>query len=216
MDYRVLWGDPTQPQVWEELDRLLSMGLPHVAGHHLDISAVCIDSGYETDMVYAFCHPRLGRRIFAAKGMEGAGRPIASAPRRISLKNGKTLRLVIVGVDEAKRIVMSRLQVTEGPGRCHFPLSRDEEYFAQLTAEKKQTKFRHGHPYHIWVKTRPRNEALDIRILSMAALRLVNPRWDELADRNDRAAMAANHTPVPAPATNIPVPPSLRRRGLCQ
>lgn len=200
IDYRLLWGDPTQPQVWEELDRVLQEDWPHEFGHRLHIAAACVDSGFETDMVYAFCQPRLGRRVFATKGKDGAGRPIAAAPNKVTMKNGKTLRLVTIGTDEAKRIVMSRLQQTTiGPGYCHFPFERDEEYFAQLTAEKKKTRFRFGHPYSVWEKTRPRNEALDIRIMSMAALKLLNPRWDSLVHRTEQLAASANRNERPPP-----------------
>jgi phage terminase large subunit GpA-like protein len=42
--------------------------------------------------------------------------------------------------------------------------------FDQLTAEKVVTKYHHGHARLIWVKVRPRSEALDCRVLNVAAL----------------------------------------------
>jgi phage terminase large subunit GpA-like protein len=45
----------------------------------------------------------------------------------------------------------------------HFPITYTEEYFKQLTAEKaiikKDTA---GFPKRVWVKIRPRNEALTL------------------------------------------------------
>ena len=201
MDYRVLWGDPTQPQVWAELDEVLKADWSHELGHRVRIGATCIDSGYLTDMVYAFTGPRKNRRIFATKGMDGAGRPIAGPPSAQKTKNGKVITKFLVGVDEAKRILTYRLRAKPGPGRCHWHQGFDEEYFAQLTAEKKITKHTRGHPYDVWIKTRPRNEALDIRVLNMAALKILNPKWDALAMRTKIVALAAASNEAPPPIT---------------
>lgn len=201
MDYRVLWGDPTQPQVWDDLDDVLKADWPHELGHRIRIGATCIDSGYLTDMVYAFTGPRKNRRIFATKGMDGAGRPIAGPPSAQKTKNGKVITKFLVGADEAKRILTYRLRAKPGPGRCHWHQGFDEEYFAQLTAEKKITKHTRGHPYDVWIKTRPRNEALDIRVLNMAALKILNPKWDALAMRTKIVALAAASNEAPPPIT---------------
>ena len=203
IDYRVLWGDPTQPQVWEELDALLQSDWPHELGHRLHIATTCIDSGYLTDMVYAFAGPRASRRVYATKGQDGAGRAIVS-PSKVRTKTGKPIRLFNIGADEAKRILAYRLRAVPGPGYCHFPLPFDEEYFAQLTAEKRTTKYIRGHPIDVWKKTRPRNEALDIRVLNMAALKILNPRWDALTARTKVVALAA--------AANEAPPPVMQRR----
>ena len=213
IDHRILYGDPTQPEVWDELDGLLKADWEHELGHRLHIAATCIDSGYLTDMVYAFCEPRLNRRVFATKGMAGAGRPIASAPKKQKTKTGKTIRLVLVGTDQAKRVLAGRLQAKPGPGYCHFHMGLDEEYFAQLTAEKRKTKFHHGHPFDVWIKTRPRNEALDIKILNMAALKILNPKWDLLTAQREVAVDIAHGKPPPAPPARQQQQ-SFTRRGL--
>ena len=81
----------------------------------------------------------------------------------------------LIGDDQAKALIYSRLKITErGPGYIHFPSdpSFDDEYFAQLTAEKLVTKMRGTRPYVEWVQTRPRNETLDCLKMALAALRL--------------------------------------------
>ena len=50
----------------------------------------------------------------------------------------------------------------------------DEEYFRQLTAEKIVTKYRRGFKRREWVLMRSRNEALDCRVYSLAALSVLN------------------------------------------
>jgi phage terminase large subunit GpA-like protein len=48
---------------------------------------------------------------------------------------------------------------------------RDQEYFDQLTAEKKYTRYHHGYPKQEWRKPpTARNEALDCRVYAYAAL----------------------------------------------
>jgi phage terminase large subunit GpA-like protein len=78
----------------------------------------------------------------------------------------------MVGVDAAKTALYDRLKIREvGPGYCHFPIGRDQEYFDQLTAEKKYTRYHHGYPRQEWRKPpAARNEALDCRVYAYAAL----------------------------------------------
>jgi phage terminase large subunit GpA-like protein len=61
-----------------------------------------------------------------------------------------------------------------GPAYLHFPRDPafDDEYFAQLAAEKLVTKIKGTRPFQEWVQTRPRNEALDCLLYALAALRL--------------------------------------------
>lgn len=188
LEYRVLWGDTTQPEVWDELDSQLGRTFPHPSGVELPVGATGIDSGYLADYVYSFVQPRQSRRVFALKGVGGEGRPIVSAPRvQKSPRGGRQIKLFTVGTDTAKGVLFSRLQLTHpGPGYCHFPLSYDEEYFAQLTAEKAVIKYRKGRKIIEWIKTRPRNEALDVRIGGMAVLKIVNPDWEMLASSMSR------------------------------
>lgn len=186
IERRVIWGDPSLPDVWEELDQMLLQTFTHERGAQMHVAATCVDSGgHHTQMVYAFCRERKARRVFAVKGVGGQGRPIVSAPRKT--RTGQTVTaadLFTIGVDEAKRLIYSRLKIHEpGPGYCHFPDTYDQEFFAQLTAEKLVTRYRKGFPVPEWIKTRPRNEALDIRVYALAALKILNPVWQALAAR---------------------------------
>lgn len=86
-----------------------------------------------------------------------------------------------VGVDQGKALVYSRLKLVQpGPGYIHFvnDPAFDEEYFAQLAAEKLVTKVRGTRPYQEWVQMRPRNEALDCMVYATAAMRLSRKSLD--------------------------------------
>lgn len=186
IEYRVLWGDPSESDVWESLTDVLSKDWLHESGLRLRISATCIDSGgHKTQEVYDYCKTMKSQRVFATKGVGGLGKPVISSPSaKRTGKNKRAVELFTIGVDEAKRLVMGRLQRFEpGPGYFHFPVKYNEEYFKQLTAEKIVTRYIKGFPKQEFVKTRPRNEAFDITVLAYAALKLVNPVWEALAEK---------------------------------
>ena len=186
--YYILDGDPQQPRVWKLLDELLARTWTHETGAELAIEAACIDSaGHRTDYVYNYVGRFRAGGLYACIGRAGADRPRVSAPtKRKTAALRRPLNLYTVGVDGIKDQLARRLRVLEpGPGYCHWPLSADfdEEYFAQLTAEKKVARKNKGFTYYQWTPTRTRNEALDVRVLATAALVRRRPDFDALERR---------------------------------
>lgn len=106
----------------------------------------------------------------------------------ISTNNVVSATVIRVGVSEGKATVFASLKLEPGkPGSCRFPLPHpdnpdafvyDEEYFMQLTAEQLVTRYKEGLPYTVWVKTRVRNEALDLAVYNRAAIEMINPNFD--------------------------------------
>jgi phage terminase large subunit GpA-like protein len=183
IDYRIFYGDPTLSSVWDELSHFLNQTFEHPSGAHLPIACTCIDSGgHHTQLVYDFVKSRQAQRVFAIKGVAGEGRPLISAPNKKKTGQSKrSIELFSVGVDEAKALLQSRLSVSQpGPGYCHFPIHYQAEYFQQLTAEKRVDRVSQYGLKRQWVKTRPRNEALDCRVYGLAAAVLLNPLWQML------------------------------------
>lgn len=168
MDHIIIPGDTAQNAVWQQLDDELAHWAPE---------CVAVDSGYNASMVYAFVGKI--RWALAVKGRGGPGVPIVEdeKARRQRLRRQRKNGVMVnwVGDDQAKALIYSRLKIAaHGPGYIHFPNEPtfDDEYFAQLTAEKLVTKMRGTRPYTEWVQTRPRNEALDCWKYALAALRL--------------------------------------------
>ena len=190
VEYQTLYGDPSAPQIWNDLDDLLKTTYLHPSGIDLPIRCACIDSGgHYTQAVYNFVRSREGRRVFAIKGMGGEGRALMGRP---SKNNIGRIRLFPIGVDTAKELVYSRLKIVDaGPGYMHFPMERDDEYFRQLTAEKIITKYSQGRAKRAWIKTRTRNEALDVRVYALGAFALLNTNVNRLANKLE------NTRPVP-------------------
>lgn len=174
-DYKILWGDPAAPAVWDDLEEYLTQTFPHeTLADGLRIVGTCLDTGgHHTQAAYAFCHSKEKQRIWAIKGIStaiGTKRPIW--PKRPTKAAKGKVNLFTVGVDAAKEAVYSRLKVEEpGAGFCHFPMDRDVAYFEQLTAERLRTKYSSGFPRQYWWKPDgKRNEALDCRVYAYAAL----------------------------------------------
>lgn len=185
IDHAIIYGDPSAPQIWRDLDTYLSQKFEKKDGTVLDIKCTCIDSGgHYTQAVYDFVRTRERRRIFAIKGIGGEGKPLVGRP---SKNNIGRIKLFPVGVDTAKELIYSRLKISQpGPGYCHFPAHYDDEYFAQLTAEQIVTKFSKGFRRREWKKIRARNEALDLRVYAIAAYKLLNVNVDALIERGER------------------------------
>lgn len=178
LDYKIIYGDPSAPTLWAELDAYLLTPSITADNRLLPVKATCIDSGgHNTDDVYKFVRSRAGRRVWAIKGVAGQGKPVW--PLRASKNNKGKIPLFLVGVDSAKDAVYRRLATpAPGPGYCHFPLDRDAEYYAQLTAEKRVTEWVKGFPRRTYVKKDDdANEALDCRVYAYAALRSLAPNW---------------------------------------
>ena len=201
-DHLIIPGDTTQPHGWAELAEEL---------RERRVNRACVDAGYNTGVVHDWVASRPW--AVATKGMPGGHRPLIEDDRkrrqRLRARRRKGLPPEPIGVDQGKALIYSRLRlVAPGAGYVHFPQSpsMDDEYFAQLAAEKLVAKARGHRPVYEWVQQRARNEALDCMVLALAALRLGGTqlgRAPVAAQPVDAAAApdaAVQQAPKPAPA----------------
>jgi phage terminase large subunit GpA-like protein len=211
IDYVVIHGDVDLPEgtkgsPWTEFTDLIRKTFKHESGAEMTIEAVCIDTGgtgENTQSIYNYCKRHKGDRVFAIKGRHGVGLPIVGAPnRKRSGKKKRPVDLYIVGVDNAKGVILKRFKIAEpGAGYCHFPTGRDDDYYRQLTAEKAVTKYVRGFPVVNYEKPKDRrNEALDCRVYAFAALILMSPQMDKVAFRMKKAAARALAARSPRPS----------------
>lgn len=182
--YHVVRGDPTEISTWNELDELLKLPVQHASGKQMTIRAVAVDTGgTAAQEVYDFCRKRKRRyvngqeqRVLAIKGASKAGRPIISSrPSKVDInlrgiveKHG--CELWMIGVDTAKDWIYNRLLITTGPGAIHYSSELPDEYFTQLTAEHRKTRYVKGYKRAEWYKAKAeRNEAFDLMVYNLAA-----------------------------------------------
>lgn len=168
--YQQIFGDPGTADVWNELDSFLFSAWETAGGQKAKVSSVMIDSGGQhTDSVYRFVAARQARRIFALKGSSEAGKEIVG---KFSVNNRYRVKLFTVGTDTAKDRIFARLKIpAPGPGFIHLPDFIEDEYLQQLTAEKAVRRYKRGRgTVREYIKTRARNEALDLEVYALAAL----------------------------------------------
>ncbi len=171
VDFQVFPGDPHQDAVYEDLDAWLLHGWQHQNGAQMMPHIVFIDArdGNVREAVYKFCAPRGDRWIFPQMGVDtlaSKGWCEESSSRK------STQRMFLTASDDTKRAVMSRLSMDpNAPKSIHLAEWVSKEYLDQLGAEKRvpivDPKTRRIS--YKWVKTRTRNEALDLWSYTMSA-----------------------------------------------
>lgn len=197
LEHLVLYGDPSGPDLWADLDEYLLTPTRTTDGRALGVVATAIDSGgHYTDAVYNFVRDKSRRRVWAIKGQAGAGKPVW--PKLASKNNKGRIALFNIGVDSAKDIIYGRLRLTEpGPGYSHFPSDRDGAWFEQLTSEAVVTRYVKGFPVRSWVpKPNTRQEALDCRVYAFAALRSMSIGWGKVQRLLQHQAQARHRQEV--------------------
>jgi phage terminase large subunit GpA-like protein len=199
ISYERLYGDLSRSGIWNQLAQKLNRTFVTPDGTELDIQLACIDSGgHYTDEVYLFCKKHAVRRFIPVKGASESGKPIVKYPRK---KTEKGVYLTLVGTDTAKEVISSRLQILEpGEGYMHYPVTEefDEDYFKQLTAERKIRKLVKGRWKSVWDAGGRRNEPFDTSVYNLAAIRILKQhRGENLAQRVEMAEEKKPEQPKP-------------------
>jgi len=193
----VIHGTIDMPHVQGQLDVLLNRTWTREDGRQMGISRMVIDSGgHYTDFVYAFTRQRHPRAC-AIKGSSVYSDPISD---KASAVGKHDTPLFVIGVTEAKETTFHRLKVARpGPGYCHWPADTvmsdgtprgyTEEYFKQLSSEKRVERYTNGRRYTAWVLKRKglANEAWDLMIYGLAAAHIYGPLALEAAETTPAA-----------------------------
>jgi phage terminase large subunit GpA-like protein len=189
VDYRIIYGSPSDQKTWIALSKILQEEFESEDGIHRKINMLAIDAGFSTQEVYAWIRTQSPNNVMAIKGVDNSLVPL-NAPTKVDVNfRGKKMkggvRLWKIGVSMIKSEIYNSLKwrnsedSSGATSRCHFP-EYNTEYFKQLTAEQLITKIVKGYPKRIWQKMRDRNEALDCRVYARAAaIALGIDRWSE-------------------------------------
>lgn len=171
IDYHVIYGDPSSPDVWHQLRTYLNQSHMHPLFGEIPVRMWCIDSGgHYTTAVYDFSVTM--PRVMPIKGVGGTGRAMVGRPSKNNLRG---IPVFPLGVDTIKEIVSARLRSKRGEaGFCEFPHDRQQEYFMGLTAEELRTTYVKSVRKMVWHKIRTRNEPFDLRVYATAALEMLS------------------------------------------
>ncbi|MDJ0702787.1 MAG: phage terminase large subunit family protein [Leptolyngbyaceae cyanobacterium MO_188.B28] len=176
VDWIELYGDTAQDPVWEQLGQAIAQTFKHDAGVEIKIRRCAIDSSAYTNRVYnkvTEFRKRIGIDCLAIKGNPSIDKPIYNRPSKVDLTvNGKPRRrgisLYSVGTGSAKTLLYQRVEIEPGlPYSYHWP-HLPEDYFLELTSERKVTRFSKGRATMSWeLIPNRRNEVLDCEVYNL-------------------------------------------------
>lgn len=191
----VVQGSPNDLTTWQNLDRILDAEYKLPNGAALKVARTFIDSGYAAKVVYEYCRLNVKKGRFAIKGVGATGIPLI---HKFSTPKGAGIILTMLGVNDGKQEVMSRLGISQGgAGYMHYPLNEgcgyDANYFKQLIAEHKVVRKSGGLIKVTWepVSSHARNESLDVRVYALGALKSCVGKNEERFWREQAAALKA-------------------------
>ena len=210
MDHVVIDGYTSHPEVWQQLKREFARKWMHESGAPMRLGFGFVDGGAYSEEVYRFMQS-LARnpvegvtgKVRASKGYGKFGMPIVT--RKMSTV-AKLLKGHEIGTWEAKDRIYDRLRVAApGPTFMHYNERFSEEYFQQLTVEKVAIEYEGGQEIRKYLNEKnERNEALDIEVGCLAAVRLFPRNWDMLESALlEEAEAIRKGSTAPAPTYEI-------------
>ena len=225
IDYRVIEGEPTNPDDWKALDHFLEQPIVNAFGVPMRVECAMVDAANWQHEVLNFTRPLRARGIFASRGSPVLTRPPIGRPSfpDVRKRKGKEIpdqrrgaRMYLLGVGELKKIIYARLKADAGqaareddapenttPGTrfIRFPAGLPDEYYRQLVAEEFDPLLRR------WIALRERNEAGDTMVYGFAAAlheSVAVHRWREA----DIARLLQIYEPAEVSKTTEPGPGS--------
>lgn len=186
LDHVIVKGSPLLDETWHSVT--LELAKKHVLsdGRELPTFAVAVDSGgiaekdeaghmnSVTTKVYNFVAKLSKANVIAVKGASKQLAQRYSPPSRTAVKGAY---VYVIDTARSKECIYDRLRIrTYGPGYIHIPSELSGEYWKQLNAEQLEEVTEKGVTKKRWVKTRPRNEALDCYVYALAAYEIFNAK----------------------------------------
>jgi phage terminase large subunit GpA-like protein len=209
VDYGVVEGSITETTTRAKLDRLMERRWLDFQRQPRDIDMAAIDGNAWTEEVLDWVKRQPESVVMMVRGARSDQAPPLQRVKIERTRDGKVRkygrRFYNVGASQMKLALYKNLQKADPLQRGYVDLPRglDDQYFRQLTAEKRVGKRRpDGFVQFLWVKAAgERNEALDTMIYAeAAAVRIGWRSHDEAAWERLRGQLEA---PVAAPQLDL-------------
>lgn len=199
IDYGVLPGHISDVTLRAKLDALLTMTWPNAYGRRLGIDLLAIDGNAWTEDVWDWVRRHPASRVMMVRGARGENAPLLERVRKERNKDGKLLKYSRRFYNFCTSVLKMALYRNlthddpQGRGFIGLPKGLDDEYFRQLTAERrKPVRRRDGFTVYQWVKDAAQaNEGLDTHLQAEAAAirlgvrSLPDATWDQLEAERD-------------------------------
>jgi phage terminase large subunit GpA-like protein len=189
---------------WGQIEQIMNRPWPREQGADAQVNLVAVDSGDQTDDVYAFC----ARNLEWARPVKGSSQSLLSryritrVDRPTSAAHG--MQLVLVDTDQYKTLIASRQNRTNGPGSWMVHADCDRDYAEQVTAEHCVEETRGGQVKRVWRRKHgsAANHYLDAEVYAAVAADLLQVRYlDDGATPGDSARNTPAAPPSPQPRT---------------
>jgi phage terminase large subunit GpA-like protein len=177
IEYGVIANHISDVDCQRHLDLLLQRKWKNAVGRELGIDLTAIDGNAYTEDVWVWA-----RRHPASKLIMVRGHNVDTAPRLARVRKERnertgnllkySKRFYNLGVSVLKMALYRDLGKDDPltNGFVHFPSGLDDEFYQELTAERREPVKRHGFTVYRWVKDdRQDNEALDTMIQATGA-----------------------------------------------
>jgi phage terminase large subunit GpA-like protein len=229
IEHGVVPGHISEPKTQAQLDALLVQAFPNSAGRGLAIDRLAIDGNAWTEDVWAWAHRHA--KVIMVRGVGSDSAPLLAKVKRDRNRKGEVLRYQAKFYNFATSVLKMALYRNVAKtdplarGYVGFPQGLEDEFFRQLTAERRQAvKRKDGFVVHQWVKDPAQaNEGLDTRLQAEAAAihfgirSFQDATWDKYEAERETAPEAAQGDllellPLMAAAAPTPPPPPVHRK----
>ncbi|MGU3539992.1 phage terminase large subunit family protein [Methylobacterium sp. A54F] len=222
VEYGVVPGHISEPATRGLLDELVQQTWPNSFGRPVRIDLAAIDGNAWTEDVWGWASRHPASRVIMVRGANRDTSPVLEQVRKERNAAGRPLkyskRFYNFGSSVLKMALYRNLLKPDPaePGYVHFPRGLDDEYFRQLTAERRTAVKRFGAEVYRWIKDPGQaNEALDTHLQAETAANrlglrgMPDRRWDKLeAEREHPLAEPVPEVPIrtaePVPVARVP------------
>lgn len=201
VEYIVVPGHISDDACQKALDALIKRTWLDTFGNRRALDMVAIDAGYAKSDVRDFVKKYPQSKVIMVRGVPGEAAPEVAVVKQERDRDGKLIkyqkRFWNVGAAPLKASLYQNLKKSdpESRGFCGFAAGLTDEYYQQLTAERRVAHHtRGGRTEYRWERPRTQaNEALDCEIYAEAAAivwgwkRLSDQAWDKLEATREKA-----------------------------
>lgn len=221
IDHGVFPGHITDETCRANLDGLLAQTWRNAAGRRVGLDGLAIDGNAWTEDVWGWVKRHPASRVMMVRGVGAESAPLLALVKRERSHSGKVLRYSRRFYNFATSVLklalyrnLSRLDPLAA-GFIGLPRGLEDEFFRQLTAERRQPqKRRDGFTVYAWVKDpNQANEGLDTHLQAEAAAIRLGVR--SYPDKTWARLAAERETPEPGQQLDLedltharPTPPS--------
>jgi phage terminase large subunit GpA-like protein len=195
-------GHISTPETRAELNRLVEFEWPTAYGSRRKADLCGIDANAWTDDVFDWAKHFPKSRVIMVRGVKGdRRRPLLWCDGNVepmAASSSTRARFFNVGVNSIKGALYKFLRVEkyDHRGFIDFPAGFDDDYYEQLTAEKRTAIVdRAGFTVYAWIKPRgQRNEQLDCMVYAQAMATklgwriMTDEHWDQTGENRELPA----------------------------